>query len=376
MIEPTKILLVGQTPPPFGGQAVMIENTLKGSYGETVELHHVRMAFSKRMDQIGKIKFSKIIELFRVLSGIVIGRLKYGADVLYYFPAGPSTVPILRDIALLLPTRWMFRKTIFHFRASGLSEYYLKLPAVLRPVFRIVYFRPDIGIRLSEAAPEDPKILKARREYIIPNGIDDVYAEYLVTCERAVDNVESDALHITYIGVLSEGKGVKILLQACATLASEGISFIANLVGEFESQNFETYVRRFRAEHRIEDELIFHGVLTGCEKYRVLATSDIFCFPSFFESETTPVAVLEALCFGLPVVATRWRGIPSIIEDEVGGFLVPIKDTEAVAQKLQLLIGDQDLRNDMGTQGRKRYLERFTVDIYYKNMQRVFEAAA
>ena len=375
MIEPTKILLVGQTPPPFGGQAVMIENTLKGSYGEAVELHHVKMAFSKSMDQIGKIKFAKIIELFRVLSGIVTGRLKYGADVLYYFPAGPSTVPILRDMALLLPTRWMFRKVIFHFRASGLSEYYLKLPAVLRPVFRLVYFRPDIGIRLSEAAPEDPKILKARREYIIPNGIEDVYAEYLVSCERAVENVESNALHITYVGILSEGKGVKIFLQACAMLASEGISFIANLVGKFESENFENYARKFRAEHHIEDELIFHGVLTGCEKYRILATSDIFCFPSFFESETTPVAVLEALCFGLPVVATHWRGIPSIIEDEVGGFLVPIKDTNAVAQKLQLLIGDQDLRNDMGTQGRKRYLEKFTVDIYYKNMQRVFEDA-
>ena len=354
----------------------MIENTLKGSYGDTVELHHVRMAFSKRMDQIGKIKFAKIIELFRVLSGIVIGRLKYGADVLYYFPAGPSTVPILRDIALLLPTRWMFRKTIFHFRASGLSEYYLKLPAVLRPVFRIVYFRPDIGIRLSESAPEDPRILKAKREYIIPNGIEDVYVEYLVACERAVEKLEDDALHITYIGLLSEGKGVNILLQACAMLASEGISFLANLVGEFESEKFESYVRSFCAEHCIEEKLIFHGVLTGCEKYRVLATSDIFCFPSFFESETTPVAVLEALCFGLPVVATRWRGIPSIIEDEVGGFLVPIMDSDAVAQKLQLLMGDQDLRNDMGSQGRKRYLERFTVDIYYKNMLRVFEAAA
>ncbi len=353
----------------------MIENTLKGSYGDSVELHHVRMAFSKRMDQIGKVKFAKIIELFRVLSGIVIGRLKYGADVLYYFPAGPSTVPILRDLALLLLTRWMFRKTIFHFRASGLSEYYLKLPAVLRPVFRIVYFRPDIGIRLSESAPEDPKILKAKREYIIPNGIEDVYAEYLVACERAVEILEDDALHITYIGVLSESKGVNILLEACAILASEGISFLVNLVGEFESEHFEKHVRESSAAHRLENKLTFHGVLTGCEKYRVLATSDIFCFPSFFESETTPVAVLEAICFGLPVVATNWRGIPSIVENEVVGLLVPIKDSTALAQKLQLLMRDPNLRNDMGTQGRKRYLERFTVDIYYANMQRVFEAA-
>ena len=354
----------------------MIEKTLRGSYGDKVELHHVRLGFSRRMDQIGKVRLAKIVELFRVLSCIVIGRVKHRAKVLYYFPAGPNIVPILRDIALLLPTRWMFRKTIFHFRASGLSEYYQALPAVLKPVLRMVYFEPDIGVRLSKFAPEDPKILKAKHEYIVPNGIEDAFSEYLEACERATEDKKRDGHYITYIGILSESKGIKILLEACTILAGQGISFLVNLVGEFESANFENSVRGYCVENRLNDKVIFHGVLTGCEKYRIIASSDIFCFPSFFESETAPVSALEALCFGIPVVATRWRGIPSLIEDEVVGLLVPIRDPDAVAQKLRLLMRDPGLRNEMARRGRKRYLESFAIDIYYRNMQRVFEAAA
>ena len=353
----------------------MIENTLKGSYGDTVELHHVRMAFSKRMDQVGKVRLLKLVELLRVLAGIFIGRVRHRANVLYYFPAGPNFVPIVRDIALLLPTRWMFRRTIFHFRASGLSEYYQTVPAVFRPVLRMVYFGADIGVRLSELAPEDPKILKAKHEFIVPNGIEDAYSEYLDVCKRGPEDQKREALHISYVGILSESKGTKILLEACTILAKQGISFLANLVGEFESEAFENYIRGYCFENGLDDKVKFHGVLTGCEKYKIVASSDVFCFPSFFESETAPVSVLEALCFGVTVVATRWRGIPSLIEDEVVGFLVPIRSPEAIAEKLRLLMRDPGLRNEMASRGRKRYLESFAINIYYRNMRRVFEAA-
>jgi len=353
----------------------MIEKTLQGNYGDGVELHHVRMAFSKHINQIGKLRISKIFELLRVLSGMVVGRLKHRAKVLYYFPSGPGLVPVLRDIALLLPTRWMFRKTIFHFRASGLSEYYPQLPAILRPLFRAVYFGADIGVRLSELAPEDPRNLKAKLEYVVPNGIEDAHLEYQTACEGMDESQKRDVLHVTYVGILSEGKGIRYLLEACTLLAKNGNLFVANLVGEFESEDFENYVREYCAKNHLENKLVFHGVLTGCEKYSVLSNSDIFCFPSFFESETTPVAVLEALAFGLPVVATLWRAIPSIINDEVEGFLVPIRDAAAIAKNLELLIRNPAVRKVMARRARIRYLEEFTIDIYYRNMRRVFEAS-
>src|SRR5947207_11803100 len=106
------ILVVGQTPPPLGGQTIMIQRLLEGTY-RSVKLVHVRMGFSDGLDKVGKLYPSKLLELMKVMFRIVVARLRHRADILYYPPAGPNFVPIVRDLAILFCTRWMFRKTIF-----------------------------------------------------------------------------------------------------------------------------------------------------------------------------------------------------------------------------------------------------------------------
>ena len=59
-----KILVLGQTPPPYGGQAIMIKTFLEGNYSH-IKLFHIRMSFSKDMDEMGKVKIRKIFHLFR-----------------------------------------------------------------------------------------------------------------------------------------------------------------------------------------------------------------------------------------------------------------------------------------------------------------------
>jgi len=70
-----------------------------------------------------------------------------------------------------------------------------------------------------------------------------------------------------------------------------------------------------------------------------------FCFPTFFESETFGVVLLEAMQFSLPIVATRWRGIPSIITDGDNGFLVDPKDPIGLSEKLETLLRDPAMRD-------------------------------
>ena len=155
-----KILVVGQTPPPIGGQAVMIQQMLDQKY-DNIELLHVRMFFSKEMDEVGRVRFSKLFELVAVIVRIILARVSTGARILYYPPAGPNLVPVLRDIAILCSTRWLFDVTIFHFHAAGLSEIYPRLSPFLRFFFRQAYCSPDIAIRISEFNPQDGKALGA-----------------------------------------------------------------------------------------------------------------------------------------------------------------------------------------------------------------------
>lgn len=347
----------------------MIQRMLEGDYSP-IELIHVRMAFSREMDEIGHIRFQKIIELFRVIAHIWYVRLRQGADVLYYPPAGPDLIPVIRDIIILLFTRWLYPKTIFHFHASGLSTIYPHLPALLRPLFRKAYFHPDIGIRLSPYTPEDAQFLGAKQEFIVPYGIPDAYPP------RASETGSNATVHILFVGVLRESKGVLVLLEACRVLRDMDLDFHVHIMGKFESEAFKKDVHDAVSHFHLSEYVTFLGVQTGDVKFDTFAHADIFCFPTHFESEALSVVLLEALSFHLPIVATRWRGLPSLVTDGDNGFLVPIKTPTAVADKLASLIKDPELRRRMGSQSRKRYLSSYTVTHYHERLHHVFMAAA
>ena len=114
----TRLLVVGQVPPPFGGQAIMIKQLLDSQFSK-IQLHHVPMQFSKEMDQIGRFRLSKVFELIQVIFRIIQCRFVRNVRILYYPPAGPSRIAILRDLVILTTTRWLFDKTIFHFHAGS-----------------------------------------------------------------------------------------------------------------------------------------------------------------------------------------------------------------------------------------------------------------
>lgn len=363
-----RILVLGQTPPPYGGQALMIQKMLDGKYGD-IQLHHLRMAFSKEMDEIGKFKISKLFELVRVITKVIAFRFLKNVRILYYPPGGPKIIPLLRDIIILVSTRWLFDKTIFHFHAGGVSELYDRLPRFMQFLFRSAYYYPDAAIRTSKLAPDDPKKIRAAREFIVPNGIEDDAKEFVTECRD-----ENKTVCILYVGVLSENKGIGILLDACKMLESRNIKFRVNLVGRFESPTFENYVREFVRENDLGTRMTFSGVLRGRQKWEAYAAADIFCFPSYFEAESFSVVLVEALSFGLPVVATRWRASPDIVEDGVCGFLVPVQNREAVAARLEQLICDPHLRHRMGQQSRQRFLENFSLEKHRQGLMEAFNS--
>jgi len=365
-----KVLVVGQTPPPFMGQAISIQIMLNGKYKQ-IRLYHVRMAFSKEIDEIGKFRLAKLWHLLTVIISIVFTRFRYKVPILYYVPSGPDRIPMYRDLAILISTRWLFKKTVFHFRAAGISELYRHLSSLEQFFFRQAYFNADLTIRLSEFNPMDGEILQARKNIIIPNGLENHYSKFKKTQKR---NKSTPIL--LFVGILSESKGVLVLLHACRKLKDLGFSFKIKLMGEFESNGFCNTVKTFINTYDLGEFTEFLGLCVGDIKWKVYREADIFVFPSYFASEALPRVVLEAIHFELPVVATRWRGIPSMVENGKSGFLVPIKDSQALAEKIAVLLKDPKMRISMAQRGRRIYLERFTVDKFWRNMEKAFLSVA
>jgi glycosyltransferase involved in cell wall biosynthesis len=91
-----------------------------------------------------------------------------------------------------------------------------------------------------------------------------------------------------------------------------------------------------------------------------LAEADVFCLPSTYEG--LPLAILEAMASGLPVVATAVSGNPEAVEDGVTGLLVPPESAAALAKALVALLGDRARREAMGAAARRRVAERFSIE--------------
>ena len=96
-------------------------------------------------------------------------------------------------------------------------------------------------------------------------------------------------------------------------------------------------------------------------------------FPSHYEAETFGIVLVEAMAFGLPIVTTKWRGIPHVVGESGSAYLCPINSPEQYAKAIQELVLDSSLRCKMGKKGRARYAEEFTKEKFLKRMEDVFE---
>jgi glycosyltransferase involved in cell wall biosynthesis len=360
-----KVLVVGQTPPPYGGQAMMIQRLVNAKF-KHVEIKHVRLAFSDGMKQVGRVSFHKITHLFSIIWQVYKVRFSEKKLVLYYPPAGPDTAPIIRDLILLFFIKPLFYKTIYHFRAAGISEYLQRKPKWFQWMCKTIYGKPDIGIQLSLRNPADAAYFGAKKIVCIPNGLEDDALSYL-----PLERKNTGKVNILFVGVLREDKGLNCLVDALDVLQKKGMqNFSLTVMGDFTSKEYEAEIKKKIAAYKLESFIEFVGVKIKVEKWKCFLNADMLCFPSYFNSESFGNVVVEAMMFQLPVIATEWRGIPDIVTEQTG-FLVPIKNAEALAEKIEILIGNSALRLQMGKKARQRFVSEYSLDGHLSKMETV-----
>ena len=357
---------MGQTPPPYHGLAIMTQLLIESPFNN-IMIYHIRLEFSKSLSEIGILKMSKIIHLLYVIIKAIFFKVRYWPQVLYYMPSGPNIIPFVRDIVILSVLRLFYKKVIFHFRAAGISEYLKTRNILLRLLGNFVYRHPDLSIQLSKYNPSDGEYFHSKKTLIIPNGIEDRYIPY---SDRLKYNNKIPI--ILHLGTLRESKGVLILLKAVKLLKDKKIKFKLLLAGDFDSKSFNNIVELFIKENNLNNEVEITGPRVGNEKWDLYFKSDIFCFPTYHESESFGNVVLESMMFKLPVVGARWRGVQDLIKDNYTGYLIKGQKPSDYAEKLQKLLTSPDLRHSMGKLSRERYLNEFTQSIFLNRINKAF----
>jgi glycosyltransferase involved in cell wall biosynthesis len=180
----------------------------------------------------------------------------------------------------------------------------------------------------------------------------------------AGQNSSGAALAVVCVGTLHPVKGQTVLIEACRRLRESGVSVVCHLVGDGPDR---AHLTRQARDAGMEREVHFHGRLTRPEVAKLFQQADVVAAPSVptrdGRREGIPVALMEAMASGVPVVASRLSGIPELVEDGRTGLLVPPHDTAALAGALARLKADPELRARLAAAGRSRVARAFDLKL-------------
>ena len=179
-----------------------------------------------------------------------------------------------------------------------------------------------------------------------------------------------ESVKILFLSNLIESKGVFLLLDACALLKEKQIPFECNFVGGEGDISYHQFYERVR-KLDLTKQINYLGKKFGIDKNNIFSETDIFVFPSYYE--TFGLVNLEAMQHSKPVISTIEGGIPDIVADNFTGFLIQKNDVINLANKLEILIMNPDLRKKMGIAGRKKYDEEFTLKIFENRLTEILQ---
>lgn len=183
-------------------------------------------------------------------------------------------------------------------------------------------------------------------------------------------SVRDGELHVLNVGRLIDLKGQALLLEALVAVRERGVRARLTIVGDGPTR---PALEALAARLGISAHVTFAGAVGQDEIARFYADADIFCLPSF--AEGIPVVLMEAMAMEIPVIATRIAGIPELVGDGLSGLVVAPGRSDRIAEALQTLAEDADLRRAMGEAGRAKVIAEFDVARSAGQLRELFDGS-
>ena len=202
---------------------------------------------------------------------------------------------------------------------------------------------------------------------VVPNGVPVPRGER-APVRRELGLGDADTLLVA-VGNLYPVKGHIVLLRALALLAERGRASGLTVAIAGRGRE-EAALRDFARQAGIEGRVRLLGYREDVGD--ILAAADIYAMPSL--SEGLPLALLEAMAVGLPVIASRVGGIPEVVTDGEDALLVPPGDPAALAAAIERLAEDEALRAQLGNSARRKAERDYTLDAMLDRYEAIYAA--
>ena len=275
-----------------------------------------------------------------------------------------------KEACLMLLARLSGAKVVGHVHGSELDVQIARAHGLTKRVLRRAFRLPHVLVVLSEhwrallAAEISPDL----SVQVIPNSVDRSIADVI---QRAADRSDPGEPMVLFLGWLGWRKGLLDALEAARVIwvQEPGVRFV--FAGKVEGGAGQAEIERACRSAAADGPAEFPGLVTGQAKVTLLQNASLFLLPSYHEN--LPVAIIEAMSLGLPVVSTAVAGIPEMVEDGVNGFLVQPGDPVALADRILRLVRDQDLRRRMNAANREKARREYSPEVFAERFTRVYQ---
>ena len=185
---------------------------------------------------------------------------------------------------------------------------------------------------------------------------------------RKIKRRKSDN-HILTVSRLVEKKGLLILVEALSILKNKGIAFHSTIVGEGP---LEDAIHSSIKNLKLSKNITFLKSVSDEKLDKILSSTSLFVLPCVKamdgDMDGIPMVIMEAMASSLPIVSTKISGIPELVEDGKTGYLVHANNPCEISKAISKILGNSQLRDNMGEKGREMVILDFNVKTEVKKL--------
>jgi glycosyltransferase involved in cell wall biosynthesis len=371
MINKGRLLLILHRSPPFHG-ATQVGDFISDSVKlqDEYDCRFITIKSSNSIEAIGLFSLRKVYYLLELYAKILWALISFSPDKIY-FTASSKGFAFYRDLAL--STLWkgycFFKESdiYYHYHTKGVNGF--ASGSTVKNILTRFFIKNVNLVLLSSLLESDfAKVNTYKRVLFLPNGVED----RLTTNEfyKIIEDKFSDfkTLNILYLSNMIKSKGYFRVLELAKQV--KGISIQLHFAGGWQSQKDEYEFFQFIKDNNLSDKVYFHGFVSGEEKQELFKKAHLFIFPTRYKNEAFPLSILEALSYGVPVIATDEGSIPYILNEKSG---IVLSDVDNLPQALKEA-KDTLVNQKTAYYCRKHYLDNFTLDKFEDNLISVLES--
>lgn len=364
-----KILMIGYLPPPYFGPSTTYISLLRSEFPRRFDVTFLDITVAKSINDIEHFRVGK---LFKML-GFLLRECWLLATHRFDFACALVSVnrnAFIKDAALFGIARAFGVPTVLYAHGNNIPDFHDRSGRWMQRLIAGTCRKAAGAIVLGESLRFNfDRWLPHEKIFAVPTGF--VPMDVIPRPSK-----QPGLVTVVYLGLMRREKGVFVLLEAAAKIASTRHDIRFVFMGSWFLAQEEAAAKQFVADHSLSEQVTFLGPVINEVKWQTLVNGDMLVFPTFYYYETMGAVLPEAMQAGLPVIATRRASIPEIVQEGVHGLLINEQDPADLAEKILRLADDPALRAKMGAAGRQRFDSYYTHEHYGQRMIGVFEQLA